>query len=107
LPDLAEIFDHCSKTVGSDAFGIPRLPRQFTPKVMPRQALNECWATVHAMLKGTAPGTWAMQLGIVAHRLIVRMKDVVPPDIAATIVMEAAVPMSKVDPQTVPSGTTR
>jgi hypothetical protein len=61
---------------------------------------------VHAMLKATPPGTWTMQLGVVAQRLIVQMKDVVPPEMAAKIVMEAAVQMSKVDSNTVPTATT-
>jgi hypothetical protein len=106
LPDVAEIFKHSAETVGTEAFGIPRLPPQYMPKPTPRRALNECWPHVYAMLKGTPPGTWAMQLGVVAQRLIAQMKDVVPPDMAAKILMEAAVPMSKVDPKTVPTTTT-
>jgi len=103
LPDIAEIVKHCAETVGTEAFGIPRLPPQYMPKPTPRRALNECWPHVHAMLKATPPGTWAMQLGVVAQRLIAQMKDVVPPEMAAKILMEAAVPMSKVDPKTVPT----
>lgn len=103
LPDIAEIFKHCAETVGTEAFGVPRLPPQYMPKPTPRRALNECWPHVYGMLKATPPGTWAMQLGVVAQRLIVEMKDVVPPEMAAKILMEAAVPMSKVDPKTVPT----
>jgi len=103
LPDIAEIFKHCAETVGTEAFGIPRLPPQYMPKPTPRRAVNECWPHVYGMLKATPPGTWAMQLGVVAQRLIVEMKDVVPPEMAAKILMEAAVPMSKVDPKTVPT----
>ena len=103
LPDIAEIFKHAAETVGTEAFGIPRLPPRYMPKPTPRRALNECWPHVHAMLKATTPGTWAMQLGVVAQRLIAQMKDVVPPEMAAKILMEAAVPMSKVDPKTVPT----
>jgi hypothetical protein len=106
LPDIAEIFKNSAETVGTEAFGIPRLPPQYMPKPTPRRALNECWPHVHAMLKATPPGTWAMQLGVVAQRMIVEMKDVVPPEMAAKILMEAAVPMSKVDPKTVPTSTT-
>jgi hypothetical protein len=103
LPDIAELVDHCSKTVGKETFGIPRLPPKHMPKPTPRRALNECWPHIHGMLKATPPGTWAMQLGVVAQRMIAQMKDVVPPELAAKIVMEAAVPMSKVDPKTVPT----
>lgn len=103
LPDIAEIFKHSAETVGTEAFGVPRLPPQYMPKPTPRRALNECWPHVYGMLKATPPGTWAMQLGVVAQRLIVQMKDVVPPEMAARILMEAAVPMSKVDPKTVPT----
>ncbi len=106
LPDIVEIFKHSAETVGTEAFGVPRLPPQYMPKPTPRRALNECWPHVYGMLKATPPGTWAMQLGVVAQRLIVQMKDVVPPEMAAKILMEAAVPMSKVDPKTVPTSPT-
>jgi hypothetical protein len=103
LPDIAELVKHCTATAGTEAFGIPRLPPKHMPRPTPRRALNECWPHVHGMLKATPPGTWAMQLGVVAQRLIVEMKDALPPELAAKILMEAAVPMSKVDPKTVPT----
>jgi hypothetical protein len=46
--------------------------------------------------------SWPLHLAMAAHKLIVELKDAIRPDIAVQLVMEAAVPMSKIDPVTLP-----
>ncbi len=106
LPDLEPIFAHVSATVGGELFGIPRLPAEHQPRERPRDALNRFWPQVKALLaaRGVASALWPLEIAIAAQRLIVRIKDRIDPSFAATIVMEAAIPMSKVDPATVPGG---
>jgi hypothetical protein len=107
LPDLADIFAHTSKVVGSDQFGIPRLPAEHMPRIMPREAVNRYWPTARSMIEHTEAGLWPMWLAMAAARLIGEMKHACEPGFACSIVMEAAVPMSKIDPATVPKGPVR
>lgn len=106
LPDLEPIFAHVSSTVGGETFGIPRLPAEHQPREKPREALNRFWPPVKAMLtsRGIEPVRWPLEIAVAIHRLISRIKGEIDPALAATIVMEAAIPMSKVDPATVPGG---
>ena len=48
------------------------------------------------------PAYWPMLLAIVAGNLIKRTKAALDPRLAMLLVFEAAVPMSKVDPKSVP-----
>lgn len=106
LPDLDSIFGHVSKTVGSNSFGVPRLPAQHMPNQLPIVLLNKFWnPTRNALVTSVkSPGQWPFAIGLAAQYAIIKGKDVIDPALAAQIVMEAAVPMSKVDPSTVRSG---
>jgi len=106
LPDLMEMFSHTSKVVGSDQFGIPRLPPGNMPRFMPRGAMHRYWAKARIIVEQMPAGQWPMLLAIAAGQLIVAMKEACAPDLACRIFMEAAIPMSKVDPATVPKRAT-
>jgi hypothetical protein len=103
LPDLKEIFAHVASSVGADNFGIPRLPSQNMPRHLPIELLNKFWnpVRIHLVTSVSSPGQWPLVLGLAAQQAIVKTKDVIAPGLAARIVMEAAVPMSKVDPRRV------
>jgi hypothetical protein len=102
LPDVTDMIKHCAATVGSQDFGIPRVPEAHMPEIMPREALSRFWHAARRKLTGSEPMSWPLHLALAAHKLIVDIKDQVRPDIAVQIVMEAAVPMSKIDPVTLP-----
>jgi hypothetical protein len=76
LPDLKDLFSHVSRSVGGKEFGVPRLPLR-----------NIQWSLILA---------FAAQLFMVNEA-----KDIIEPGLAARVVMEAAVPMSKEDPRRV------
>jgi hypothetical protein len=101
VPDLLDMFKHTSSVVGSEQFGIPRLPQQHMPRCLPRQSVNRYWPKARALMEHTKPELWPMWLAMAAARAIFVMKDACAPELACTIVMEAAVPMSKIDPATV------
>jgi hypothetical protein len=46
--------------------------------------------------------SWPLQLALTARSLIISLKHTLRPDIAVQIVMESAVPMSKIDPVSLP-----
>ena len=102
LPDVTDIIKHCAATVGGQDFGIPRIPDAHMPEIMPREALSRFWHATRRKLAVTEPMSWPLHLALAAHKQIVDLKDAIRPDIAVRIVMEAAVPMSKIDPVTLP-----
>lgn len=102
LPDITDAIKHCAATVGGPEFGVPRLPEAHMPSIMPREAVNRFWPAARRRLDGSGPMSWPLHFAMAAHTLIVEMKDAIRPDIAVRIVMEAVVPMSKIDPLTVP-----
>lgn len=103
LPDLTPIFKHCAETVGTAQFGVPRLPDEHTPAMLPRDALVRFWPQVSKMLRvGSDPLTCAVDVATAAEQLMLSMKGEIDPALAARIFMEAAIPMSKIDPMTVP-----
>jgi hypothetical protein len=102
LPDVTDMIKHCAATVGRDEFGIPRVPDVHMPDILPREAVSRFWPAARRKLAGKDPMTWPLQLALAARGLIVSLKRAVRPDIAVQIVMEAAVPMSKIDPVSLP-----
>ncbi len=102
LPDVTDIIKHCAATVGGPDFGIPRVAAAHLPPIMPREAVNRFWPAARRRLAGAAPMSWPLHFAMAAHKLIVEQKDAIRPDIAVRIVMESVVPMSKIDPLTVP-----
>jgi hypothetical protein len=102
LPDVTDMIKHCAATVGHEEFGIPRVPDTHMPELLPREALSRFWHAARRRLAGTDPMSWPVQFALAASKLVVELKDEIRPDIAVQIVMEAAVPMSKIDPVTLP-----
>jgi hypothetical protein len=103
LPDMASLFRHCEATAGSSQFGLPRLPDDHLPGVLPRIALDRYWPGARLFLALAEPMTWPLHMANAAQKLMQAMKGAIAPDLAVKIVMEAAVPMSRVDPTTVPN----
>ena len=102
LPDVTDMIKHCAATVGHEEFGILRVPDVHMPELLPREALSRFWHAARRKLAGTDPMTWPVLLALAARKLVVELKSEIRPDIAVQIVMEAAVPMSKIDPVTLP-----
>jgi hypothetical protein len=104
LPDVADIVSHAARTIGTSRFAVPRLPAEHMPRKAPRAALAEHWALARQELEGAArdPSEWPFDLAFAARWQMLTNRDRLALPLAATIVMEAAIPMSKVDPATVP-----
>jgi hypothetical protein len=102
LPDMTEILKYNARTVGSQEFGIPQLPKDHFPKELPGLALCSTWHDVEAIQKKYQidPRFWGWIPAEAAQNVIIHYKNRIEPSLAAKIVMEAALPMSKVDPVT-------
>jgi hypothetical protein len=113
LPDYREMFQHITKTIGTDAFGIPRAPANHQPGLTPRQALDIFWPRAkYALTRTEGPGPmkgrsvppeyWPLVTALIAGQFITLSKDTLHPRLALALMMEAAIAMSKVDPKTIP-----
>lgn len=104
LPDVAEIVSNAARSVGTRRFGVPRLPREHMPRKLPRAALEEHWSLVRDELtsSGRNPAEWPYDFAAAAQWQMITTREALDMAMAARIVMEAAIPMSKVDPRTIP-----
>lgn len=100
LPDVMEIVEHVAHTVGRSDFGESRFPGQGQAKDKPAAYVRHAWPWVVQILVelGVEPAQWHVALALAAQEAVILAKAAIPPTWAVQIVMEAAVPMSKVDP---------
>ncbi len=99
LPDIEEIFKHVSETLGSPSFGIPRTSTGNQAGDTPINYLKSLWPVVFPIVKQYCqkPSEWPLLLGLSIQDAVETGKTVIAPDTALKIVMESAIPMSKVD----------
>ena len=100
LPEASEDIAHVSKTIGTDDFGVPRLPAGHTPSDTPLRFVARGWLATGSFrdFYCTTPAEWPMLYGLAAQQLMEQAKGTVPPDVAAKILLECAAPMAKLDP---------
>jgi hypothetical protein len=103
LPNVNDLLRHSAATAGTSAFGLPRLPDDHLPSILPRAAVERFWPGARLLLSLADPLQWPLLMANAAQKLMLAMKGSIAPDLAVKIVMEAAVPMSRVDPTTVPN----
>lgn len=98
LPDVMEIFRHVSATVGAPEFGIPRLPDGQRPAELPIAYLSALWPVVLPAADRFCdkPADLPMVFGYAIQLSFDGIERVLDPALALRIVMESAIPMSKV-----------
>ena len=100
LPDLEAIIAHVTQSVGTPEFGKPRLPPGHDEiRFTPQESLELLWQPFVASLLQALEvpaADWPLACGLAIQELMAQGKDVLAPHLAATIVMECAVPMSKI-----------
>jgi hypothetical protein len=103
LPDFNEIFGYVASTVGGDRFGMPRIPEGHRPSDLPLNYLKAIWPGIMPVASRfcARPSEWPILFGIAIQEVMMMGKGVVDPKLATIIVMECAVPMSKIDPELV------
>lgn len=99
LPDVEDIFRHVSKVIGTKEFGVLRIPEVHRPGHASIDYLKAFWPTLFSVAKQFCqhPSEWPILFGLAAQNIILQGKEVIDPSIALTIVMESAIPMSKID----------
>lgn len=99
FPDLNEIFQHTASVLGSESFGIPRVPDAHKAGSTPLNYLKRHWPELLPSVKLFCPNPadWPLLYSLAIQEAIYAGKAAVEPGMAFRIVMESAVPMSKVD----------
>lgn len=98
LININDIFSHVVGTVGSNNFGIPRIPEGHNVGDLPQNYLKHLWPVFLPVAKQFCPASeWPILFGLAVQEGIVFCKDVIDPLLALSIVMECAVPMAKID----------
>jgi len=103
LPDIPDIVSNAARSIGTKRYGVPRLPPEHMPNKLPRAALEEHWRFIRAEFEASRrdPSHWPYDIAAAAQWQMLTGRDTIDPPLAARIVMEAAIPMSKVDPRTI------
>jgi len=112
LPDVLGIFERVAKSLDSPDFGVPDMPAGHKPYLSPKKSVAVFWnAVVTAFTRepvkpvpGFAlvePKLWPLALATMAAGYMGQFQKHLSPALAARAFMEAAVPMSKVDPANV------
>ncbi|WP_352310591.1 hypothetical protein [Psychrobacter sp. W2-37-MNA-CIBAN-0211] len=98
LPDVNAIVEHTTASIGTPEFGQPRLPEGHPIRYTLMQCL-ELWQPLKTEILDNLPvpaGDWGMAYALAIQSLMDQAKEVLSPSIAGLIVMECAIPMSKV-----------
>jgi hypothetical protein len=101
LLDIAELAGHVADSLGTEGFGRPRIPPSVDLPELPRDALTRTWGKVARILQTHRPAEWPAVLGAVALNIIDTKRKALAPPVAIRILLEAAVPISKLNPATV------
>ncbi|WP_421701525.1 hypothetical protein [Aliiroseovarius sp.] len=100
LPDLAEIFQHTASVGGTDAFAVPRLPPEHMPGNSPVDFARVLYPQVFPILSryDLPPQQHTLALAMAACDIMCQAKGHLDAGLMAKIVMECAIPASKLDP---------
>jgi len=101
LLDIRELTGHVARSVGQESFGRPRVPPSVDLPELPRIALTRTWGKATRILQGHRHAEWPALLGAAAYNIVNSNRRFLAPPVAFKILLEAAVPMSKLDPATV------
>jgi hypothetical protein len=106
--DIGELASHAAQSMGTEAFGIPRIAQEFRPTLPPIVHLKrDVTALLHELnYRGVKPAQYADVFGsagqfmmkTIAGETNIRVAVQMPKLMSLRLFMEAAVPMSKLDP---------
>lgn len=101
LPDINEMFKYTSSVLGEPEFGMPRFPENHSAGDSPLNYLKALWPAIFPTVKlfCPKPSEWPILFGLAIQEAITMGKSVIAPDLSLKIVMESAIPISKIDPK--------
>lgn len=96
--DMMALFRHVSASIGTPDFGVPRVPDDHRPAALPIAYLQALWQPLLPTVKLFCPDPrqWHLVYALAVQEAIALGKQALDPALALCIVMECALPMSKV-----------
>jgi hypothetical protein len=112
MPKLDAMFKHVAATIGGANEGKSSVPVRHQAQLAARDLLKAVWPTAVMCFSGKFPGAsrefgmvpvtwWSAIAARASSRPIQDVKNVLPPDIALTLLMESAIYCSKLDQSSV------
>lgn len=104
LPDLKAMFQRVTRTIFTEEFGVPRMPEGRVAPDLPMNYVKHLWPSFSKILTrySNDPAHFPVSWGLTARKLLTDGAKVIPPGEAVQILMECAIPMSKIGPEHVP-----
>jgi len=108
MPKLGAMFEYVASTIGGATEGKSSVPAKHQADLPARDLLKTVWPVALTCFSGKFPGAsreypaapiawWSAIAAQASNRPIRDVKDVLPPDIALTLLMESAIYCSKLD----------
>lgn len=103
FPDLPELFERVTKSATTVEFGVPRLPNGLGMDPPPEEMVRRRFPTCLPVLERYSlhPDDYFAACAFAIQQVIARSEGLIDPTLCVQIVMECAVPMSKIDPRSV------
>jgi hypothetical protein len=112
MPSLDAMFKHVASTIGGASEGKSSVPARHQAQLCARDLLKAVWPVAVLCFSGKFPGairefgaapiaSWSAIAAQASSRPILDVKNVLPPDIALTLLMESAIYCSKLDQSTI------
>lgn len=101
FPDVVSITKYVTSTVGGPNFGIPNVDDTHRPGDLPINYVKAMWSPLVAVIDNYCerPAERTLLIALSIQQLIEMSAKTIPPEIAAKLVMECAIPMSKIGPE--------
>ncbi|NKB35270.1 MAG: hypothetical protein GKR91_19405 [Pseudomonadales bacterium] len=99
LIDIGELAAHVAGTIGKTEFGIPRIEEGHETSHTPIEYVKQMWSQMLGDMSEFCPNPqhWPIACGLALQQGIKMCKDTLDSELALSIAMESAVPMSKID----------
>ena len=97
--DIQDCIKYSIETMGSDKFGVIRMPDQYRPEVLSKESITKLWNSCADHLKRIIPSVseWPGCYGVMLQKAIVSAGDIIKPDAALTIIAESMLYASKLE----------
>ena len=99
IPDLDDVLQHAIQSMGTAKFGVPRLkPGQGLP-YLPIEYVKMMWPSIFSMMRllCPTPQEWPVAFGFAIQKVLDEYKEQLALGVALRIVMESAIPMSRIN----------
>ncbi len=95
--DIKDCIKYSMETMGSDKFGVIRMPDKYRPEVLSKESITELWHSCTDHLRRIIPSAseWPGCYGVMLQKAIVSAGDIIKPDAALTIIAESMLYASK------------